>query len=145
MSKKLKEDTTIEEDLSNISAEINKLGNSTKLKDILKKHKDTRVNISLATEKISKIEELFDSEIEEPANVIDDETYEKYSKEITEAVDIDVNEFGVETLVKKYRSIAKKIFCCENYLKSKKMEIIYCDKTENTNNDDHDNDNSEKS
>ncbi len=126
MSKKL-EDLTIEDDLLFISNEINKINKSTKLKDILKKHKEIKTYISSTTKKITTIEELFESEIEESKEIIDDETYEKYSKDIADIVELDINDFTVETLVKKYRSTTKKIICCENYLKSKKMEIIYCD------------------
>lgn len=126
MSKKV----GIEEELELISLELNKLSKSTKLKDILKKHKDIKTHISITTDKIETLEELFESEILEPVEIIDDETYEKYTKEISEIVEnmeSDIDDLSVELLVKKYRSTTKKILCCEQYLNSKKLEVTYCD------------------
>ncbi len=121
-------DTLIEDDLKNISDDINKLSKSTKLKDILKKHKTIKISIDKTTEKVNSLVKSFEEEFEEPKEIITDETYEKYSKDIADFVDLNIDDIKINQMVKKYRSITKKILCCETYLKSKKMQLIECDK-----------------
>lgn len=125
----------VENELDLISEELTKLGKSTKLKDILKKHKTIKTNLNVTSEKLASLKTTFESAIvannvDQQKEIIDDETYDKYSKEITEILETNFDELDLETQVKKYKVLAKKIQCCETFLKSKKMELIDCDKTE---------------
>lgn len=129
MPKKVTEEIiNIDETLTKISEDLTKLSKSTKLKDILKKHKHIKQELSIVSDQINQSKTLFESEIETSTEIIDDDTYEKYTKDITDVMDLDLDELDLETQIKKYRSVAKKILCCENYIKSKKMDLIDCDK-----------------
>lgn len=135
MSKKQEDtiglDTLIEDDLLSISTDITKLSKSTKLKEILKKNKAVKLNIDKVTEKIQVLKKSFETEIEESELVVSDEIYEKYSKEISSFVELDMDDLQIDQMIKKYKSITKKIQCCETYLKSKKMDLIDCDNVKN--------------
>lgn len=119
---------SIENKLKNISNEINNLSKETKLKNILKKHRNIKENISNVSQEIDQIKISFDSDVENNQEIIDDETFEKYSKEINDFIDLNHDELELTKFVKKYKSINKKIYLCEIYLKNKKMELIDCDK-----------------
>ena len=133
---------TIEKQLSNISADLDELSNTTKLKDIFKKHKDIKKKLGSATEKLDELEKIFNSEINysniDPADkLISDETYEIYSKEIYDFIDdfsSNSENTSIELLMEKYKLTIDKIHLCEKYLESKKMEITYCDPCENIQN-----------
>ena len=117
----------IQEQLDLISSELDELNESTKLKDIFKKHKDIKKKIGIVSDKLENLEKLFDSEIIENSEIINDETYETYSKEISLILDDDIEQLPVEILINKHKDIMQKINMCQKYLESKKMEIINCD------------------
>lgn len=119
---------TIENEIEEISENLTQLSKSTKLKDILKKHKSIKNSLSETFEKINLLKTSFESNIESPKEIIDDSTYDKYSKEITEILESDFDQIDIESQIKKYKLLVKKITSCETHLKSKKMEIIDCDK-----------------
>lgn len=128
-------ESRIESDLESISEELTKLSKATKLKDILKKHKTIKTNLDDVSNKINLIKSSFELANENSKDVIDDETYDKYSKEILDLLETDFDNLDIDTQVKKYKILSKKIMCCDNYLKSKKIEIIDCDKKQEELND----------
>ena len=117
----------IQEQLDLISSELDELNESTKLKDIFKKHKDIKKKIGIANDKLENLEKIFNSEMIENSEIINDETYETYSKDISLILDDDIEQIPVEILINKHKDIMQKINMCEKYLESKKMEIINCD------------------
>lgn len=120
---------TIENELSHVSEELIKLSKATKLKDILKKHKTIKTDLDNSTKKLNDLKESFESEQKDSQKEnIDDETFDKYSKEIAEMLETNLEDLDLESQIKKFKTLSKKIFVCESYLKSKKMEIIDCDK-----------------
>lgn len=120
----------IEKHLTNISSEIVKLGKTTKLKDILKKHNNIKEEINIVSDKLNEIKTLFDSSeiIENTNEIITDENFELFSKDINDFLDLDCDNIGIKDFVTQYSVVIKKIHDCEQYLKSKKMELIDCDK-----------------
>lgn len=152
-----KEKSTIENEISKISLDLENLNKMTKLKDIIKIHKEIKKNINSTNEKILKVEKLFESynetddvnvtdntnktnktdktnetsKVEKKNKLTDDDIYEKYSKDISEIMNTNIEDIPIETLVEFYINTEKKIKFCEKYIESKKMELIYCDdKTE---------------
>lgn len=121
----------MQKEIDQISDELVKLSKATKLKDILKKHKNIKNNLNNAQENLNLLKNNFESnDVEKETQMvqIDDDTYEKYSKEILDTFEIDFDKIDIETQIKKYKLLSKKISSCDNYLKTKKMEIINCDK-----------------
>jgi hypothetical protein len=130
ISKKRKIKDELNEEIDSISTEISALSKSTKLKDILKKYKQIKSNLDGINEKVINIKSNFDSidvkkDKSEKKDTIDDDTYDKYTKEITEASE-KIDDLSLDEQILGYKSLLKKITICENYLKSKKMEIIEC-------------------
>lgn len=75
----------------------------------------------------NKIDEILNLKSNESSSIlIDDETFEKYSKDIEESYKIIENE-DLENQIKTFELIIKKINLCDFYLTNKKKEIIYCD------------------
>ena len=134
VSKKRKIKDELNDEIDSISSEINILGKSTKLKDILKKYKQIKSNLDNINEKVTNIKSNFDSidtkkDKSEKKEPIDDDTYDKYTKEINEASET-FDDLSLDEQISGYKSLLKKISICENYLKSKKMEIIECPEVE---------------
>lgn len=119
---------TIEQELINISEELTILNQTSKLQDILKKHGIIKTNLNDMTNRVDLIKSSFESITDISKEIIDDETYNKYSQEIATIFETNFDQMDVETMVTTYKTISKKIYSCDNYLKSKKIEIIDCDK-----------------
>ena len=118
--------------IDEISNELDVLNKSTKLKDILKKHKQIKNNLDDVYGKVKTIKTIFenidskkDSNKDDNKDIIDDATYDKYTKDINEIIKT-INDKKLENQIAKYKILSKKVIACENYLKSKKMEIIEC-------------------
>lgn len=132
--KKRKHKDDLNDEIESISSEINILSKSTKLKDILKKYKQIKTNLDNINEKVTDIKSNFDNidtkkDKLEKKEIIDDDTYDKYTKEITEAYE-KFDDLSLDEQISGYKSLLRKITTCENYLKSKKMEIIECPEVE---------------
>lgn len=132
---------TIEQELINISEELTTLNQTSKLQDILKKHNVITTNLDMMTDKINLIKSSFESTTDNSKEIIDDETYNKYSQEISTVFETNFDQMDIETMISAYKTISKKIYSCDNYLKSKKIEIIDCDKLNQTNQPDNSLDN----
>lgn len=128
MSLKNKKDIDeISVSLATIDTNLEELSKSNKLKDILKKHNQIKNELHELQETIDEIKQKFDSHIDIKKDIIDDVTYDKYCKDLNVDMEDIFDDISLEDQVIKYKQYIKKIMACENYLKSKKMEIIKCD------------------
>ena len=120
----------LENYLEKISDELTSLSKSTNLNVTLDKFKSVENLLSNANEQynLNKLEFEDNEKNNDIIKNIDDETYEKFSKDITKIYETNWDKLNIETQIKKYKILNKKIKQCELYLKSKKLEIINCDK-----------------
>jgi len=139
--KKVKDD--INDEIDGISDEINILSKSTKLKDILKKYKQIKNNLDNINEKVTILKSSFEgidsASKKDQKETIDDDTYDKFTKEISEMSE-GFDDFTLEEQISKYKLIIKKIIMCDQYLKSKKLEVIECSDIEPSTSTDESND-----
>lgn len=115
------------DELDDISKEIENLSKNTKLKDIIKKYKNISEGLDDVKEKIMNTKNIFENidVKKELKDIIDDETYDRYVKEIFDILE-KIEKLPLEESISKYKIVLRKSALCENYLKSKKMEIIDC-------------------
>lgn len=112
----------------------------------MKTYEETKKSIAELSEKVKQAKIDFESIKKETiGEKINDNIFEEYMKNINNINNIDKDDFTklpLDDLINKYKKLIEKIRSCEKYLRDKKMEIIYHDKT---NDDKTDDDNSSSS
>lgn len=103
------------------------------MSNILNLHNSINTKIEQLGTRVEKIKNDFSGvKHNKPLKEIDSMTYQKCMDEINSLsgeLDADTD---IEELIKSYKTALYKINLCENFLKSKQMNLIYCD------NDQHD-------
>jgi hypothetical protein len=95
--------------------------------DILNLHNTINTNIEKIENRIEKIKTEFNNTKHKPIKEIEPELYQKYIDEINSLsgeIDADTD---IEELINIYKTATYKINLCENFLKSRQMNIVYCD------------------
>lgn len=107
---------------------------SLNMSDILNLHNSIGKNIEIALQKLNEIKTDFTNGSKQNSlDVIDADDFQQLLNEINSLCgEIDADT-PIEELIKLYEESSHKINLCENYLKSKQMNIIYCDDVEDDN------------
>lgn len=103
------------------------------MQDILNLHNSITENIEYLETQIEKLRNEFLNTKYKQLKDIDSVTYQNSINEINSLsgeLDADTD---IETLIKSYKTALYKINLCENFLKSRQMNIIYCDDIDDKN------------
>lgn len=103
------------------------------MSDILNLHNSINTKIDQLVTRVEKLKNDFSNVKHKPLKEIDSVTYQKCMDEINSLsgeLDVDTD---IEELIKSYKTALYKINLCENFLKSKQMNLIYCDNDQNNN------------
>lgn len=98
---------------------------------ILNLHNSINTKIEQLVTRVDKLKSDFSNVKHKPLKEIDSATYQKCMDEINSLsgeLDADTD---IEELIKSYKTALYKINLCENFLKSKQMNLIYCDADQN--------------
>jgi archaellum component FlaC len=126
--------------LSNINNDLEKLrelssSSSVNMSDILNLHNSINTKIEQVSERVETLKIEFNNTKHKPLKEINSQTFQQYMDEINSLsgeLDADTE---IEKLIKSYKESLHKINLCENYLKSKQMNLIYCDVNDDNNDD----------
>lgn len=101
------------------------------MSDILNLHNSINAKIEQLVTRVDKLKNDFSNVKHKPLKEIDSVTYQKCMDEINSLsgeLDADTD---IEELIKSYKTALYKINLCENFLKSKQMNVVYCDNNQN--------------
>jgi hypothetical protein len=121
-------DKSIDKSITSIEEKLKELNKCVNLGDILKQNKNVEIDINKLEGKIknlqNEVEKLNENDEDDKSDLIDDEKYQKYVLDIEKYVNDFDNLHDVEKQVETYKKMLHKIKLCEEYLNSKKIEII---------------------
>lgn len=129
-------DISINDTLIDLQNKLEKLqdlsaSSNVNMPDILSLHNSINEKNEELLKRVEKIKTDFLNIKYKPVKNIDDLTYQKYLDEISSLqgeLDADTD---IEKIIKEYENALNKITSCENFLKSKQMNVIYCDNLSN--------------
>jgi hypothetical protein len=125
-----KDKKSIKNALGDISREILDIENEKNLGKIVKQYSKINTDIKNAGARIYTLRQVFENDdISLNKNEINEEQYQTYTKELSEE---EINKIiGCEDLelqIEDYKKLLKKLNSCKEYLNSKKINIVECDK-----------------
>lgn len=119
----------IEESINEISQNVGELSSKKNINEVMKLHNDINKKIKNTSKEIQKLKVKFEENTEENTLDINDTNYEKIvTKLINNDIDKMINSDKLEYQIDEYKKIYNKIKQCINFLESKKITIIECDK-----------------
>jgi CTP-dependent riboflavin kinase len=118
--------------INGIDTVLNKLHEFSKssnvnMTDVLNLHKSVNTGLDDASRKIEEIKKDFNSNKHKVAKDVDSKIFTKYMEEINKCYEEVDNEQDIEKAIQMYKSATQKISTCEQYLKLKQMNLVYCD------------------
>jgi maltodextrin utilization protein YvdJ len=130
--------SNIEIDISDISTSLSGLETVTNLSELIQKHKSICLNIDDASNKLLNIKKSLNvdqldnsNNSNNSENIIDKEIYDKYHADILNSSSLNVDSMNLSDQIILHNNLSIKMRACEKYLKSKKMELVECDKQDN--------------
>jgi len=117
---------SIDEKLKKLDSKVSKLNNLVNLDEMTKMFEDTKVGINELEKELDKIKTSFNNPEKKELKVINDETYKKYMKQFEDENFDDTEDISQQ--IEKYNKLMHRMNLCEEYLKSKKQNVIQCDK-----------------
>ncbi len=125
-----KDKIPIKNTLLNISKDISELENEKNLGKIVKEYNKINSDIKNASSRIHTLRHSFENnDFSLNDNKIKEEEYQEFLKELSEEeINKLINCDDLELQIEDYKKLLKKLNSCKEYLETKKINIIECDK-----------------
>lgn len=116
------------EKIDEMMTEIKSMDNEKNIGIIMKKYNKINDDIKILNSEILNLKKEFEETSENTNVEIDDETFKKYSEEISdEKINIVLDEKNLKKQIDEYKKIVFKINACQQFLESKKMNVVEID------------------